>query len=178
MKAGRVLLFAVPAVFVCLAAGISVGLRGGTPEPTTSLPAAASRAAQSTGATSTPTLAATNTTTALNTTVPSPATSAIPATTAPPITTTADAGRNLLGGHAPEDKLMPNVVCLDLQSAQDLIQDHGVFYSKSVDASGKGRRQILDRNWIVVSQKPEAGAKVGEGDAVLSVVKKGEASPC
>lgn len=73
---------------------------------------------------------------------------------------------------------MPNVVCLELQKAQNLIQDHGVFFSKSVDASGKGRRQVLDRNWIVVAQKPEAGTKIGEGDAVLSVVKKGEKSPC
>jgi beta-lactam-binding protein with PASTA domain len=93
-------------------------------------------------------------------------------------TTSATGGRNIFGGSAPEDKLMPNVVCMELQKAQDVIQDHGVFYSKSVDATGEGRRQILDRNWIVVAQTPEPGAKIREGSATLSVVKKGESSPC
>jgi hypothetical protein len=95
--------------------------------------------------------------------------------TGPPAT---DGGRNLLGGDSPEDKRMPDLVCMNLQAAQDEIQDHGVFFSKSVDASGKGRRQILDRNWIVVAQQPAAGEKIGEGDAVLSVVKKGEPNDC
>jgi hypothetical protein len=49
-----------------------------------------------------------------------------------------------------------------------------VFYSRSEDATGQGRHQVLDRNWIVVGQSPLAGALIGEGDAVLSVVKYGE----
>jgi beta-lactam-binding protein with PASTA domain len=73
---------------------------------------------------------------------------------------------------------MPDVICMNLQAAQDEIQDHGVFFSKSVDATGKGRRQILDRNWIVVDQDPKAGDKIGEGDAVLSVVKTDEPNDC
>ncbi|MBM4669741.1 hypothetical protein GS448_22570 [Rhodococcus hoagii] len=66
----------------------------------------------------------------------------------------------------------------DLQDAQDLIQENGVFFSRSADASGKGRNQVVDSNWIVVGQTPAVGALIGEGDAVLSVVKIGEPNPC
>ena len=74
--------------------------------------------------------------------------------------------------------VMPDVTCMNLQLAQDTIQDAGVFYSRSEDATGRGRRQVLDRNWIVVSQTPEAGATIGEGDAILSVVKSDEPNDC
>ncbi len=73
---------------------------------------------------------------------------------------------------------MPDVVCLSLQEAQDEIQDRGVFFSRSVDATGEGRRQLWDRNWVVVGQTPAAGEPIGEGDAVLEVVKKNEPNPC
>ena len=35
---------------------------------------------------------------------------------------------NLFGGDDPEDFLMPDVLCMNLQAAQDEIQDHGVFF--------------------------------------------------
>jgi hypothetical protein len=112
-------------------------------------------------------------------TEPAPTTTApkyvIPAETSPPTT---DDGLNLLGGDSPEDKRMPDVVCMNLQDAQDEIQDHGVFFSKSVDATGDDRRQIIDSNWIVVAQTPAAGDKIGEGDALLSVVKTDEPNDC
>jgi hypothetical protein len=73
---------------------------------------------------------------------------------------------------------MPSVICLDLQAAQDLIQAHGVFFSRSEDATGQGRMQVNDRNWIVVDQRPAAGAPFTEGEAVLSVVKDDEPNPC
>jgi|LakMenE18May11ns_1017448.scaffolds.fasta_scaffold9954945_8 hypothetical protein len=69
---------------------------------------------------------------------------------------------------------MPNVVCLDLQAAQDLIQDQGVFLSKSVDASGQGRRQIIDSHWVVVAQNIQVGAPIDEGKVILSVLKEDE----
>ena len=69
---------------------------------------------------------------------------------------------------------MPNVVCLDLQTAQDLIQDQGVFFSKSVDASGQGRRQIIDSHWVVVGQNIQVGAPIDEGKVILSVLKEDE----
>lgn len=83
----------------------------------------------------------------------------------------ADDGTNLLGGDSPEDKRMPDVICRGLQAAQDEIQDRGVFGSKSEDATGRGRRQIWDRNWVVLAQDPAPGEKIGEFDAVLYVVK-------
>ena len=116
-----------------------------------------------------------------NVLMPEPATtgSAPPTvTTQVPSTEGSDDGLNLLGGDDPEDRRMPDVVCMGLQAAQDEIQDHGVFFSKSVDATGKGRRQLWDRNWIVVAQEPAAGEKIGEFEAVLSVVKTNEDNPC
>ena len=72
--------------------------------------------------------------------------------------------------------LMPNVVCMNLQAAQDEIQKYGVFFSRSDDASGMNRSQILDRNWIVVKQTPLPGQPVTELEAVLSAVKIGEST--
>lgn len=79
---------------------------------------------------------------------------------------------------APVTAVMPDVVCMNLQDAQDKIQTTGVWYSRSKDASGRGRHQIFDRDWIVVSQVPAPGAKFGEGDAVLSVVRISEPNQC
>ncbi|MFI1463235.1 PASTA domain-containing protein [Nocardia carnea] len=73
---------------------------------------------------------------------------------------------------------MPDVVCMNLQDAQDRIQAAGVFFSRSEDATGAGRRQVMDRNWVVVAQTPAAGVPIGEADAVLSVVKIGEPGDC
>ncbi len=85
-------------------------------------------------------------------------------------------GSNPLGGDDPEDALMPNVICMNLQAAQDEIQDHGVFFSRSVDATGVDRSQIVDSNWVVVDQTPAPGTPIGEGEAVLFAVKYGEQS--
>lgn len=74
--------------------------------------------------------------------------------------------------------IMPNVVCMNLQDAQDTIQSAGVFFSRSADATGAGRRQLVDSNWIVVDQTPSAGSPFGEIEAVLSAVKIGEPNPC
>jgi hypothetical protein len=70
-----------------------------------------------------------------------------------------------------EVALMPDVVGMNLQDAQDLIQGHGVFLSLSEDATGQGRMQVIDSNWVVVGQNIEPGQPFGEGEAVLSVVK-------
>lgn len=73
---------------------------------------------------------------------------------------------------------MPNVICMNLQAAQDAIQAAGVWYSRSTDATGAGRMQVMDRNWVVVGQNPAPGVLIGEGDALLSVVKYGESNSC
>ena len=83
---------------------------------------------------------------------------------------------NPFGGNDPEDFLMPDVVCMTLQQAQDEIQDHGVFLSRSEDASGQDRMQLIDSNWVVIGQSPKPGTKFGEGDALLRVVKIGEST--
>ena len=112
---------------------------------------------------------------------PTTAADSVPPTTAAPQTTISSSPEttmnlNPLGGNSPEDFLMPNVLCMNLQEAQDEIQDHGVFFSRSQDASGQDRFQMNDSNWIVVDQSPSAGTRIGEGDAMLSVVKIGEST--
>ncbi|WP_458688597.1 PASTA domain-containing protein [Nocardia tengchongensis] len=74
--------------------------------------------------------------------------------------------------------VMPAVVCMNLQDAQNTIHAAGVFYSRSKDATGKSRHQVIDRNWLVVAQSPSPGTPFGEGDAMLSVVKYGEPNNC
>lgn len=69
---------------------------------------------------------------------------------------------------------MPDVVGMNLQAAQNRIQEAGVFYSRSEDATGAGRMQIVDSNWVVVAQTPAPGELIGEGDAMLSAKKIGE----
>lgn len=71
--------------------------------------------------------------------------------------------------------IMPNVICLTLQDAQDLIQDQGVFYSRSQDATGQDRNQLADSNWIVIDQNIRPGEQFSEGDAILQVLKQDEA---
>jgi len=90
--------------------------------------------------------------------------------------TTVNTNLNPFGGDSPEDRLMPDVVCMNLQAAQNEIQDQGVFFSRSEDATGASRSQILDRNWVVVRQTPAAGQPIGEFEAVLYVVKIGEST--
>lgn len=109
---------------------------------------------------------------------PEPTTTTMPPDPAPSSSTEAPPERNLLGGDSPEDGLMPDLVCFDLQAAQDEVQDHGVFFSRSEDASGEGRRQLWDRNWVVVDQDPAPGIPIGEGDAVFYVLKDDEPHGC
>lgn len=101
------------------------------------------------------------------TTTPTPTT---PFASPPPQPPTTEATRSVA--------LMPAVVCMNLQDAQNTIQKAGVFFSRSQDATGAGRKQILDRNWLVVAQTPTPGTPVTEGEAVLSVVKYGEPNSC
>lgn len=73
--------------------------------------------------------------------------------------------------------LMPDVPCgTDLQDAQDEVQAAGVFFSRSEDATGQDRNQIIDSNWTVVSQQPAPGTSISEGDPVFQVVKDEEFS--
>jgi hypothetical protein len=70
---------------------------------------------------------------------------------------------------------MPDVVCKDLQTAQDTLQSAGLFNLHSTDGTGAGRAQILDRNWVVIGQSVPVGATPGlDASITLTVVKFGE----
>ena len=103
-----------------------------------------------------------------------PASTVVPAT---PSTTVAAVPTIVTAPAAPA-VLMPEVTCMNLQAAQNAIQAAAAFFSRSEDATGAGRNQIVDSNWTVVSQSPPAGTPIGEGDAVLSAVKIGEPGDC
>jgi hypothetical protein len=81
---------------------------------------------------------------------------------------------------APEPvAVMPDIACgTDLQLAQDLVQEAGIFFSRSEDATGQDRSQVMDRNWTVVAAEPPAGRPIGEDEAVFYVVKDEEFSGC
>ena len=71
--------------------------------------------------------------------------------------------------------VVPNVVCKDLQSAQDTLQAAGFYNLGSEDGTGEGRMQILDRDWVVIGQSAKAGSKPSGGTRiVLRAVKFGE----
>ena len=147
----------IPVLAICVGLLTACGTGSDQAAPATE-PAAteATTAEPTTGSTTPATLPATVPATVAATPAPT-----LPPPTAAPVT-------------APVQSLMPNVMCMNLQDAQDLIQTVGVFFSQSVDATGQGRSQIIDSNWQVVAQTPEVGTPFGEGDAVLAVVKIGE----
>lgn len=63
---------------------------------------------------------------------------------------------------------------LDLQKAQDAMRSAD-FYVTASDATGQGRQQLVDRNWVVVSQSEPAGWLARADDPiVLGTVKFGE----
>ena len=68
---------------------------------------------------------------------------------------------------------MPDAVGMDLQSAQDLLQDTAgnfLYYSSSEDATGEGRMQLMDSNWVVCSQNVAPGATVTDDLNVIFYV--------
>ena len=74
---------------------------------------------------------------------------------------------------------MPQLRCFDLQEAQDTLQSAGFLRTRSEDATGRGRRQYIDRNWIVTDQSPPPGGTHPKNTQVtLRVVKDREPSPC
>ena len=77
---------------------------------------------------------------------------------------------------------MPSFIGSNLQTAQNKVQDLGVFYSKSHDVRGD-RFQVLDSNWQVCTQNIKAGKRVSgsadqlEGKIDFGVVKLTERCP-
>jgi PASTA domain len=78
-------------------------------------------------------------------------------------------------GGAVEAGAVPNVVCKDLQTAQDTLQEAGFYNLGSQDGSGQGRSQLIDRNWVVTKQSVPAGSRPDPATrVVLTAVKFGE----
>lgn len=71
--------------------------------------------------------------------------------------------------------VVPKVVCMNLQAAQDRLQEAGFTNLRSKDGSAQGRMQIVDRNWVVTAQSPAAGHRSpASTPVVLTSVKHGE----
>ncbi|QJY44438.1 PASTA domain-containing protein [Pseudonocardia broussonetiae] len=72
---------------------------------------------------------------------------------------------------------MPDVVGVDLQSAQDTVQvltSFGVPVT-SHDRTGANRMQVVDEEWRVCDQTPEAGTDLTEDSMIdLGVVRRDE----
>jgi beta-lactam-binding protein with PASTA domain len=64
---------------------------------------------------------------------------------------------------APTSWVMPNLVGVNLQDAQNRIQSlttYAIAITTSHDATGAGRQQIVDRNWKVCSQNVPPGQRI------------------
>jgi beta-lactam-binding protein with PASTA domain len=74
--------------------------------------------------------------------------------------------------------VMPDLVGLVLQDAQDQLQALGSHNLDQEDAAGLGRIQILDSNWMVCRQSPSPGTEVSlDGLVTLWSVKLDESCP-
>jgi len=67
---------------------------------------------------------------------------------------------------------VPRVVGMNHQAAQNRLQAAGLYMLEEEDATGQGRMLLYDRNWVVVSQSPRAGARVSEDRTILLRSKK------
>lgn len=68
--------------------------------------------------------------------------------------------------------VVPNVVGLNHQLAQDTMQAAGFFSLAEEDATGKGRLLINDRNWVVVTQQPAGGTRAPADTTIILRSKK------
>jgi beta-lactam-binding protein with PASTA domain len=93
-------------------------------------------------------------------------------------TSSAVTGKNSTGSSKTETKTIPNLIGKGLQSAQDEAQAAGFYNLDSHDSLGRGRNQILDRDWKVCTQTPAAG-KTAPTDTKLDfgTVKLDETCP-
>ncbi|CAL9432796.1 hypothetical protein [Streptomyces sp. enrichment culture] len=72
---------------------------------------------------------------------------------------------------------LPDMTGKGLQSAQDQAQAAGFYQLTSHDALGRGRNQVLDRNWKVCSQTPAAGEHATNTEVDFATVKLEETCP-
>ncbi|MFC4907642.1 PASTA domain-containing protein [Actinomadura gamaensis] len=67
---------------------------------------------------------------------------------------------------------VPNVVGMNHQKAQNLLQSTGLRNLAERDATGRGRKLLFDRNWVVVRQSPMAGTRVSTSSTITLYSKK------
>ncbi len=76
---------------------------------------------------------------------------------------------------------MPSLVGSNLQEAQNAIQKltgNAIFVTRSHDASGANRSQVLDRNWKVCSQNIPVGTSIDKSTKIdFGAVKLDERCP-
>jgi PASTA domain-containing protein len=107
-----------------------------------------------------------------------------PSTDTAPVVTEAPAGVAEPEAALPEDgadagladtAVVPDVVGLNHQLAQDTLQASGFYLLDEQDATGQGRLLLYDRNWVVVSQSVPAGTSASTDTMItLSSKKIGE----
>jgi beta-lactam-binding protein with PASTA domain len=83
----------------------------------------------------------------------------------PPAPSAASAAR-------PRKITVPNVEGMNHQAAQNRMQSAGLFLLTEEDATGQGRMLLFDRNWVVVAQSPQPGARVREDRTIVLSSKK------
>lgn len=80
-----------------------------------------------------------------------------------------------------EQWAMPDLAGHNLQQAQDDMQKltgNPVFLTRSHDATGQKRNQVVDSNWRVCSQNIAPGGRVTKDSTVdFGAVKEGESCP-
>jgi beta-lactam-binding protein with PASTA domain len=76
------------------------------------------------------------------------------------------------GTTAPSGHVVPDVVGKDHQDAQNHLQAAGFYNLAEEDATGQGRNLVMDRNWVVVEQRPKAGSVLQPKERVLLRSKK------
>ncbi|WP_432863621.1 PASTA domain-containing protein [Microbispora rosea] len=73
---------------------------------------------------------------------------------------------------AVEKAVLPDVVGMNLQAAQDTMQAVGFYVLDDQDDTGQHRLQVFDRNWVVTRQEPPAGKRVPTDTLVVLWAKK------
>ena len=76
------------------------------------------------------------------------------------------------GRPAPSGNIVPEVVGKNHQEAQDLLQAAGFYNLGEEDATGRGRKLLLDRNWVVVEQNPKGGTVLPTKERITLRSKK------
>ena len=78
----------------------------------------------------------------------------------------------LPGAGSAEVAVVPDVVGMNHQLAQDTLQASGFYLLDEQDATGQGRMLIYDRNWEVVRQSVPAGSSVPVTETITLYSKK------